>query len=195
MAELADAHDSKSCEAIHAGSSPASGTIFILELFMNKVIIIGCPGSGKSTFARKLRDKTFLPLYYLDNIYHLPDKTDLSQEEFNKRIDEITRTDSWIIDGCYFNNIKDRIERCDTVFYFDLPPEICLKGARSRIGIKREDFPWIEEEGDEKFYNYILNFNSSFKDRIEKMLSEHKDKKIYIIKSHEEADSLAESIG
>ena len=142
---MADAHDSKSCEAIHAGSSPASGTIFILELFMNKVIIIGCPGSGKSTFARKLRDKTSLPLYYLDNIYHLPDKTDLSQEEFNKRIDEITRTDSWIIDGCYFNNIKDRIERCDTVFYFDLPPEICLKEPEAELALKEKTSPGLRK--------------------------------------------------
>ncbi|MEY8605912.1 hypothetical protein [Muribaculum intestinale] len=32
---------------------------------MKKVIIIGCPGAGKSTFARKLSAKTGLPLYYL----------------------------------------------------------------------------------------------------------------------------------
>lgn len=57
---------------------------------MRKVIIIGCPGSGKSTFGRKLRDLTGLPLYYLDMIYHRPDKTDLSKEEFAERIEAIT---------------------------------------------------------------------------------------------------------
>ena len=33
---------------------------------MNKVLIIGCPGSGKSTFARALHEVTNLPLVYLD---------------------------------------------------------------------------------------------------------------------------------
>ena len=41
---------------------------------MKKVLILGCPGAGKSTFARKLRDKTGLPLYYLDMIWHKPEE-------------------------------------------------------------------------------------------------------------------------
>ena len=49
---------------------------------MKRVIVIGCPGAGKTTFAEKLRDKTGLPLYYLDAIWHKPDRTHISREEF-----------------------------------------------------------------------------------------------------------------
>ena len=42
---------------------------------MNRIVIIGCPGAGKSTFARKLAAKTGLPLYYLDMIWHRADRT------------------------------------------------------------------------------------------------------------------------
>ena len=56
---------------------------------MKKVIVIGCPGSGKTTFAEKLQEKTNLPLYYLDAIWHKPDKTHIPREEFDKRIVEI----------------------------------------------------------------------------------------------------------
>lgn len=50
---------------------------------MEKVIIIGCPGAGKSTFARKLKEKTGLPLFYLDMIWHKPDGTNISRDEFD----------------------------------------------------------------------------------------------------------------
>ena len=62
---------------------------------MKKVIVIGCPGSGKTTFAEKLQGKTNLPLYYLDAIWHKPDKTHISREEFDKRIAEIFETKEW----------------------------------------------------------------------------------------------------
>ena len=65
---------------------------------MLKVIVIGCPGAGKSTFARKLRDVTGLPLYYLDMLWHKPDQTNISREEFDIRLYEMVKTDRWIID-------------------------------------------------------------------------------------------------
>lgn len=61
---------------------------------MKKIIIIGCPGSGKSTFGRKLSEVTKIPLYHLDMIWHKPDKTTISREEFNEKIQEIFNTDS-----------------------------------------------------------------------------------------------------
>lgn len=68
---------------------------------MHKVIVIGCPGAGKSTFSRKLAAKTSLPLYYLDMIWHRPDRTNIGREAFILKLDEILQTDRWIIDGNY----------------------------------------------------------------------------------------------
>ena len=48
---------------------------------MRRVIVIGSPGAGKSTFSRELRDRTGLPLHYLDMIWHLPGRTNISKEE------------------------------------------------------------------------------------------------------------------
>ena len=53
---------------------------------MRRVIVIGSPGAGKSTFFRELRDRTGLPLHYLDMIWHLPDRTNISKEEFDKKL-------------------------------------------------------------------------------------------------------------
>lgn len=88
---------------------------------MQKIIIIGSPGSGKSTFSRKLRDVTGLPLFYLDMLWHLPDRTNVSREEFDRRLSEILSGEKWIIDGNYQRTLELRLRECDTVFLFDLP--------------------------------------------------------------------------
>ena len=101
---------------------------------MKKIIVIGCPGSGKTTFAEKLRDKIGMPLFYLDALWHKSDRTHISREEFDLRLGEILYRDSWIIDGNYSRTLERRIAACDTVFLFDLPVEACLAGAKARIG-------------------------------------------------------------
>ena len=114
---------------------------------MKRVIVIGSPGSGKSTFSRNLRDKTGLPLYHLDNIWHRPDRTTITREEFDERLSAILAKDSWIIDGNYSRTLELRIKHCDTVFLLDYPLEVCLAGVKGRIGNEREDMPWIEYAG------------------------------------------------
>ena len=111
---------------------------------MLKIIIVGSPGAGKSTFARKLRDITGIPLFYLDMLWHKPDRTTVTQEEFNNRLNGILQKDRWIIDGNYQRTLEPRLQACDTVFLMDFPLETCISGAESRIGKKREDLPWTE---------------------------------------------------
>lgn len=144
---------------------------------MKKVLILGCPGAGKSTFARKLRDKTGLPLYYLDMIWHKPDRT------------TITKQEEWIIDGNYGRTLEMRFKECDTVFFLDLPTNVCLAGVEGRIGSEREDMPWQEEELSAEFRNFIINFSRDEIPEINEMLRKYKNKNIIIFKSREEIDA------
>ena len=156
----------------------------------HRILIIGSPGAGKSTFARKLRDRTGLPLYYLDMIFHNPDRTTVSREEFDAKLSEILQREGWIIDGNYRRTLPVRLERCTEVFLFDLPVEECLAGAEARIGQKREDLPWIEEEFDPEFRQYIIDFASDQLPRIYQLLEQYAEtKKITIFRSREEADN------
>lgn len=162
---------------------------------MRRVNIIGCPGAGKSTFARKLSEKTGLELFYLDMIWHKPDKTTVARDEFDLRLNEIFERDTWIIDGNYLRTMERRLSECDTVFFFDLPTEVCLEGAASRVGKKREDMPWVETEVDEDFLRRILDFNKDQKPKIHEYLEKIKtEKEIIIFKSHREADVFIDSL-
>ena len=137
---------------------------------MKKIIVIGCPGSGKTTFSEKLRDKIGLPLFYLDAVWHKPDRTHISREEFDARLAEILSLDFWILDGNYSRTIEVRLLACDTVFLFDLPAEVCLEGAVSRLGKKRYDMPWIDTELDPGLKKEIEEFQDENLPRIYDLL-------------------------
>ena len=93
---------------------------------MQRAIVIGCPGAGKSTFARKLRARTGLPLYYLDMLWHRPDRTNVSRQAFDAALSAILATDRWIIDGNYQRTLEMRLQACDAVFFLDYPLPLCL---------------------------------------------------------------------
>lgn len=155
----------------------------------HRVLVIGSPGSGKSTFSRKLRDVTGLPLYYLDMLYHNPDRTTVNRAEFDERLSRILALDQWIIDGNYRRTLPIRLERCTHVFLFDLPVEQCLQGAASRIGQAREDLPWVETEFDPEFSQYIVDFQKDQLPGIYRLIETYEDsKEITVFRTREEAD-------
>ena len=162
---------------------------------MKKVIIIGCPGSGKTTFAEKLNKITGLPLYYLDAIWHKPDKTHISREAFDEHISRIFDTREWIIDGNYNRTMEMRLRQCDTVFLFDLPTDLCIQGATDRLGKGRYDLPWIEKELPPTLKQSIEEFPRDSLPRIYDLLKKYSDdKQVIVFKSREAADAYLQTI-
>ena len=84
---------------------------------MKKIIILGCPGSGKSTFARALQKQTGLPVFYLDRMNWNPDRTTVEKDVFLERLQEVLNREEWILDGNYGSTIELRLQACDTAFF------------------------------------------------------------------------------
>ena len=157
---------------------------------MKKIIVIGCPGSGKSTISRELHNKTGIPLYHLDMMYWNADKTTVEKSVFLERLSAVLEKDEWIIDGNYGATMELRMAACDTVFFLDYPFDVCLGGIKERRGKPRSDMPWIETEEDAEFIEFIKNYNEQQKPKVLELLEKYSDKNIVIFKSREQADAF-----
>ena len=161
---------------------------------MKKIIIIGCPGSGKSTFSRALRDRLDIPVYHLDMMYWNEDKTTVEKSVFLERLSAMLKKEEWIIDGNYSSTMRLRMAACDTVIFLDYPTALCLDSIRERRGKPRDDMPWVETEDDAEFIDLVKSFEVSQRPNIIELLEQYSYKKIIVFKSREQADDFLDSL-
>jgi hypothetical protein len=159
---------------------------------MKKVIIIGCCGSGKSTFARQLHACTGIPLFHLDQLNWNADKTTVEKEVFLKRVQDVIQKDSWIIDGNYGSSIEMRMQACDTVFFLDYSIDVCIQGIHERVGKVRTDMPWVENEVDEDLIEFVKNYEREDRPEVLNLLSKYKGKEIHLFRTRKDAKTYLE---
>jgi adenylate kinase family enzyme len=144
---------------------------------MPRVLIWGCSGSGKSTFARELCRITGLPYVSLDALFWQPGWVESDREAFRARMAPILASDRWVIDGNYTSALQGaQVPRATHVFFFDLPRWRCLKGAIGRIAksygrVRPEMAPGCPEKFDPAFLRYIWNFRAKQHPKIEAHLA------------------------
>lgn len=146
--------------------------LYLIKKLIKKIIIIGCPGSGKSYLSKVLAKSLNLPLYHIDMLYWYDDWKHITNEQLKEKLSEITNGKKWIIDGNYSNTLKDRIDKAELVIYMNLATKTCLKGYYSRLNNKRDDMPLTcVEKVDEEFVNYIKTFKKTKGKKIKKMIN------------------------
>lgn len=159
---------------------------------MNRIIVIGCPGSGKSTFSKALHKITNIPLYHLDMMYLNSDRTTVEQSVFLKLLSNTMKKSQWIIDGNYQSTLELRLQVCDTVIFLDYPVDVCLNGIAERKGKARTDIPWVEPENqeDNTFIDFVKSYNSQSRPKVIWLLNKYSNKDIYIFKQRKDADEF-----
>lgn len=156
---------------------------------MKRILVIGCPGSGKSYFSRALAEKLGLPLVHLDLLNWNADGTNVEREVFDKRLADVLARDEWIIDGNYGRTMESRMERCDAIFFLDFPTEVCLNGVRERKGKPRPDMPFDPPDSDdEEFMEFILRYNEESRPRVLELLEKYSDRETVVFRDRDSAN-------
>lgn len=99
---------------------------------MNRVLVIGSGGAGKSTFATRLAQATGLPLVHLDALYWKPGWVETPKSEWAERVAAVAREPRWVMDGNYGGTLDVRTAAADTVIFLDLPRLVCIARVLKR---------------------------------------------------------------
>ena len=167
---------------------------------MKRVMIIGCGGAGKSTLARKLGEKTGLPVVHLDQIWWAPGSWQhMEREAFDDVLREEMDKPRWILDGNYNRTMALRLDSCDTVIYLDMPRLVCLKNWIGRViknwGHARADMAeGCAEWFDPEMAKWIWNFNKTNRGRYYDLLRNLEGKQVYILKSRRQINEFLKKL-
>ena len=166
---------------------------------MERIMIIGCGGAGKSTLARELGEKTGLPVVHLDKLFWRPEWKAISREEFDRLHRQALEGERWIMDGNFDRTMAERIEYCDTVVYLDFSRVTCLLGVLKRIlttyGTVRPDMgEGCPERIDLEFLQWVWNFNKKKREKNYRLLEQHPDKNIHILRNRRQVRAFLKTI-
>lgn len=120
----------------------------IMELPMNRIIILGNSGSGKTWLANKLYGRTGFPVTHLDNLFWEPGGFDRkrSPESVEALIQKSLTSDSWIVEGVFGELVQPFIPDATTLIWLDIPWEICQERLKNRATKNRIHHDRIQSE-------------------------------------------------
>ncbi|MGP1395873.1 MAG: DNA topology modulation protein FlaR [Inquilinaceae bacterium] len=126
---------------------------------MKRVMIVGGPGSGKSTLGRLLGERTGLPVFHMDHIHWMSGWVERDRDEKDRLTHEVHARDTWIFEGGYSRTYGERVTRADTFVWLDIPLWLRLWRVLRRsvvgYGKTRPDLP---EGCPEKLDRETLDF-------------------------------------
>lgn len=163
-----------------------------------RFVIIGLPGSGKSTFASMLGQRLGVPVHHLDRHMFVAGGKKRDKEEFLSIQREMVNEETWIIEGCAMSSLEMRVAQADVIIYFHLPRLLCIWRAFKRF-LTNENTLDDTADGCSKVFNwglvsYIWNFDRDKRKDIEELRKKYSQVDFQVFVSSDDAKKYLENI-
>ncbi|WP_168124011.1 DNA topology modulation protein [Paenibacillus sp. HB172176] len=163
---------------------------------MNRILILGSGGSGKSTLSQRLSNILNLPVVHLDRYFWKANWVPTPNEEWDQIVENFTTEKEWIIDGNYSRTMDTRIKHADLIIYLDMSKWLCLyRVLKRRVMYHKKTRPDMNEACQEKldweFFKWIWNYRKRSRMKtITKLEQIKNEKQIIILKNRKEVREL-----
>ena len=155
-----------------------------------KILIIGCPGSGKSYLSKELSKITGISCFHIDNLYWSHDRTHVTRDELIIKYQDIFKLNDFILEGNYQSTLEYRAKYANVIIFLDFDLDDCIEGIRERTNQKRDDIPWIQNEQDgEELIDWIKEFDTRERPTILEILNNFNGE-VIILKNKEEVNEF-----
>lgn len=166
---------------------------------MQRVLVIGSGGSGKTTVARSLAERLGLPLTHLDAHYWRPGWRPAPADEWKAEVARLIARPRWVIDGNYGGTLDMRLEASDTVVFLDLPRRVCLwrilrRNLHYRGRTRPDVAPGCPEKLTWEFVKWVWTYPNSRRPRILERLGRLRDARVVVLSSQNAVDQFLDSV-
>ena len=167
---------------------------------MERILIIGCAGAGKTTLSLQLGQKLNLPCIHLDSIYWSPGNWEhLGRADFDAALQLELAKSQWIMEGNYDRTLQLRLESCDTVLWLDYKRWVCMGRWLWRMisnwrTVRPDMAPGCLERFEWEFAKEIWHFNGKNRDKYARLLASHPEKKLYRFRSPRQLKKLLKTL-
>ena len=142
-------------------------------LDFSRIAVIGCPGSGKTTFTKSLGEILGRPIVHLDKVLWGANWQMLPYDQRQVIHRDLVSADNWIIDGMWKSHLTERLNAATLVIFLDYKRSVSLLRAISRRikyrGKQRDD---IADGCLEKLDNYFLHYIWTFRSVVRPIILE-----------------------
>jgi adenylate kinase family enzyme len=167
---------------------------------MNRVLILGSAGAGKTTLAHQIGKFLNLPIIHLDAYYWKPGWEPTPMTDWWEVVEELVAGDAWVMDGNYRGTLTLRLMAADTVIFLDFPRWLCLwrvfKRALRYAGRTRPDMaPGCREKIDLPFLRWIWTYPTRARPQILTCLEVcQSEKTVIILRSPAEVQQFLDNL-
>jgi adenylate kinase family enzyme len=153
---------------------------------VQRVLVLGRGGAGKSTFARQLGERLGLPVVELDAHFWRAGLTPLSPQQWAELQAGLAAAPRWVMDGDLgpYDLLTPRLHAADTVFVLDFPLWRCTWRSLRRG----------RERGD--YWRWVLSYRRRYLPQISAELAAASNATVSILRRPRDvADTLAGAQG